>query len=1078
MTADSHHPSGILQRVLFRTFAVRPGELTIFFLMSLYIYITISSYLIIKSVGRAMFLNKVGSDQLPYVYILVAIIVGFIASIYGRFSKKVPLRRLILFTHAFILSNMVAFWLFFTLGVKTPWLFYTFYIWMSIFGVLVPSQFWLLANHVYDPREAKRLFGQLAGMAIAGGITGGYFVRLTVHVFGSQNMILANIIGQCLLAGLVLLIWRRSRLSLRAPSVPRPRSGVSPAKDSSLRILQDLLEIRHLRLLMAVIATTVVVVQLADYQFNAIASATFPDENDLTAFLGFWNSNLSVISLIIQFLLAQHLLRRFGLTVAISVLPIGLALGNLGILLIPTIYTATILKVSDGAFRYSLNKSGMELLYLPIPTGLKDRTKTFIDMFVDRAGRGLSGIILILATAVFQLEVPQISLIALGVIGIWIFLIFRIRLEYVNTFRQSLARRTLDPEQIRLQINESSSIRLLENNLQSDDPAQIALSLELLAASNHTDVTSHLPVLVTHASPRVREKVYALAARLASPVLVDQTPALLTEETEYDVYRQGLNYLRALDDPTCRSFLGEEIRQGDGRRKLWASRYVLNCSEADQFRFMITPDIVQPLLESEAHDTRLSGIHLLGLLDDVQLLNEYKQRFQTTDSPDIQRALVQALGRSSRREFLPDMFAALQRRGTKRAALDALRAFGQRIEGTLRDYLLDPREELSLRLAIPRVLETEGYPGAVTILDQALDVQVDLLRYRVLKSLNRIRKRSARPLISEERQGELLRRETACFLNFESARQVLSFDETCGESRVLENTLAERIFFSVEFVFRLLGLKYPPQDMVSAYWGIMSGERRKRSSALEFLDNILDRETRELVILLVDDLPADKRQRLSETLPAYAGEDPAALQGYILDSAAHVAKAALFHAAAATGQDGLEARAEELRYSPLRIEREAAVRYLQSRGRQLDEKELIMYTIIEKVMILQRVDFFNRCSTHELAEIAAIAEELDFEQNQTVFNEGDPNEALYVILSGSVRMEKDGEPVATLQQHQAFGVWSLFDEEPRIATAVANEQVKLLRLDREDFFELLSEQFDITQKIFQSIVGRLKTLIK
>jgi AAA family ATP:ADP antiporter len=1078
MATETDHPSGLLQRFLFRVFAVRPGELMVFFLMSLYIYITISSYLIIKSVGRSMFLNKVGSDQLPYVYILVAIIVGIIAALYGRLSKKIPLLRLILFTHAFILSNMLAFWLLFSLGVKAPWLFYTFYIWMSIFGVLVPSQFWLLANHVYDPREAKRLFGQLAGMAIAGGITGGYFVRLTVHIFGTQNMIIANIIAQCLLAVLVLIIWRRCRLSTSAPPEPRQRTSAGLGKDSALRIFQELMEVRHLRLLMAVIGTTVIVVQLADFQFNAIASATYTNENDLTAFLGFWNSNLSVISLIIQFLLAQHLLRRFGLSVAITVLPIGLALGNLGVLLVPTIYTATILKVSDGAFRYSLNKSGMELLYLPIPTSLKDRTKTFIDMFVDRAGRGISGIILILATAVFHMTVPQISIVALCIISLWIFLILRIRREYVNTFRQSLAKRTLDPEQIRLQINESSSIRLLENNLQSEDPAQVALSLELLAQASNADATKYLPSLAGHESPRVREKVFTLAGDLTSPALAEQAPALLRAETEYDVYRAGLDYLRQQNVDTCRAFLGEEIREAGGSRKLWASRYLSNCAVPDHFRPMVTPDTVRPLLESDDHDTRLSGLNLLGLLEDSHLLNEYKNRFQDDASQDIRRALVRALGRSNQREFLPYLFSSLQHRGTKRAALDALYAFGPRIEGTLRDYLLDPREEFSLRVAIPRVLEPDGYPGAVAILNEALDVQIDLLRFRVLKSLNRIRKRVSRPLISDGRRAELLRREITCFLNFDNARRRLDYGDKEGKAALLAQAITERTQFSVEIVFRLLGLQYPPQDMVSAYWGIMSGERRQRSSALEFLDNVLDRETKDLVFLLVDDMPESNRQRLAESLPDYAGDDRETLTAYLMDSSAHVVKAALLQAAAADGREGLDTRAEELLHSPLRVLRESAQRYLQSRGRQIAEKDLIMYTIIEKVMILQRVDFFTRCTTHELAEIAAIAEEMDFEQNQPIFHEGDPNDALFVILAGSIRMEKDGEQVATLERHNAFGVWSLFDDEPRIATAVANEQTKLLRLDREDFFELLSEQFDITQKIFQSIVGRLKTLIK
>jgi len=119
-----------------------------------------------------------------------------------------------------------------------------------------------------------------------------------------------------------------------------------------------------------------------------------------------------------------------------------------------------------------------------------------------------------------------------------------------------------------------------------------------------------------------------------------------------------------------------------------------------------------------------------------------------------------------------------------------------------------------------------------------------------------------------------------------------------------------------------------------------------------------------------------------------------------------------------------------------------------------------MYTIIEKVMILKGVDFFSRCTTRELSQIAAISEEVEYPSGGDIFREGDPNNALFVVLSGFVRLVKDKEEVGTVGPSEAFGVWSL------------------LRIDREDFFDLLSEQFDITQKIFQSIVSRLKTLIK
>jgi len=1076
MPSDNKQTSGFIHRILYRVFAVQRGEWLIFSFMSAYIFFTISSYLIIKSVGRSMFLNKVGSQQLPYVYILVAVIVGIIASVYGRFSKKTPLLKLILFSHGFLLMNMVVFWLFFTADVRAPWLFYTFYIWMSIFGVLVPSQFWLLANHVYDPREAKRIFGPLAGMAIAGGICGGYFVQLTVHLFGTQNMLLANILLQILLGALLFLIWRKVKLSHKPSIRRRGQAGGTQKKSSFLDMFQEILGMKHLRLLMAVIGTTVVVVQLADYQFNSIASATYTDQNDLTAFLGFWQSNLSVISILIQFLFAQHILRRFGLTVAICALPMGLALGNMGLLIYPTIYAATILKVSDGAFRYSLNKSGVELLYLPLPTGLKDRTKTFIDMFVDRAGRGISGIILILAGVVLHLTISEISFIAIAIIGLWLFLIFKIRREYVNTFRKSLAKRTLDPDQLRLKIDDGSNIAVLLNTLDGDDPGQIVFALELLTEARKVNLSSRLKRLVAHSSPRIREKVYHIAGKFKDPSLVDHVTDHLCEETDINVYQQGLKYLSTLAPDECRNFIVQEIKKPENPRQIWAARFLVSCSEKQMFQNILSEDFIEPLLEQEDTHSRWAGAILLSLMTDGTLLSKNKERLLADSSTDIRQATVQAMGQTQKRDFIPDLLNALKNRDTKHYAVEALGRYGDRIEGTLRDYILDPDESMSLRLAIPKLLETMGSPGAVHILDDALDVETDILRYRALKSLNRLKKRLNQPILDSRRIDDLLTTEAVFYFNLLESEKQLEADPRFSGNSLLSAAFSDQRNWSREMLFRILGLQYSSRDILSSYQGVTSANRRKKASALEFLDNILHRHVKDIIFTVIDDIPFEKKLSQARLMPGFIeGGLHLQLEG-ILNSSANFLKSCILYCFALDERTGFEVKAQELVNAPTQIVREASVRYLEALG--LKEKDNAMYTIIEKVMILQSVDFFNRCTTQELAEIAAIAEELEFESDQIIFREGDPNDALYVVLTGSVRMEMKGDRMATVEQKNAFGVWSLFDDEPRIATAIANEQTRLLRLDREDFFELLSEQFDITQKIFQSIVGRLKLLIK
>ena len=154
-----------------------------------YIYLIIFSYLILKPMTRSLFVKNLGPEQLPFAYMLVALVVGIVAVLYARLAAKIRLDRLINGTTIFLMSNLLLFWWLLTAGIKSPFLYFGLWIWASIYGVLTVSQFWLLANYVFNPREAKRIFPLLAAAAIAGGISGGYFTRAVVkQIGGTANL--------------------------------------------------------------------------------------------------------------------------------------------------------------------------------------------------------------------------------------------------------------------------------------------------------------------------------------------------------------------------------------------------------------------------------------------------------------------------------------------------------------------------------------------------------------------------------------------------------------------------------------------------------------------------------------------------------------------------------------------------------------------------------------------------------------------------------------------------------------------------------------------------------------------------
>jgi CRP-like cAMP-binding protein len=136
-----------------------------------------------------------------------------------------------------------------------------------------------------------------------------------------------------------------------------------------------------------------------------------------------------------------------------------------------------------------------------------------------------------------------------------------------------------------------------------------------------------------------------------------------------------------------------------------------------------------------------------------------------------------------------------------------------------------------------------------------------------------------------------------------------------------------------------------------------------------------------------------------------------------------------------------------------------------------------MLTVIEKVIFLQNVDVFDDVPSEQLAYLAAIAEEVSYLKDEVIYRRSEPSDALYLVLQGGVRLHQDSRDITLAGPRQAFGTWALFDEEPRVVTATAVEDTNLLRVDREDFIDLLADHVQITRGILKKMADRLRGLL-
>lgn len=128
-------------------------------------------------------------------------------------------------------------------------------------------------------------------------------------------------------------------------------------------------------------------------------------------------------------------------------------------------------------------------------------------------------------------------------------------------------------------------------------------------------------------------------------------------------------------------------------------------------------------------------------------------------------------------------------------------------------------------------------------------------------------------------------------------------------------------------------------------------------------------------------------------------------------------------------------------------------------------------------MFLQHVDVFSEITTEQMAYLAAIVKEVSFAKNTEIYHEEDPPDAIYLVLDGKVGLHRNGNDIAIIGPQEAFGTWALFDEEPRVATATTLEDARLLRVNRDEFIDLLSDHVQITQGVLRALTKRLRGLI-
>jgi HEAT repeat protein len=373
-----------------------------------------------------------------------------------------------------------------------------FYLWTGTYGLLLVSQFWLLANERVNAQQARRLFGPIGAGGVLGGLAAGLFASLP-RPSGPQLLLLV-------LAGVhVVAAALASRSGVREEEKAPAR-----AEDVREEGLASALRRPYVRQLVVLFFVGAVASGVLDYLFKAALQGRTGDAARLTSLLGLFYGAQNVLALVAQLGVTSVVLSRLGARHASVLLPGGLAAGSLLTALSPSFGGVLGTRLYEATMRVSLARTASEFLFFPLAEGIRRPAKRFIDGVVARAGDAGAGLLVLAVIALEGGTVPQLAVVVAVVSLAWLVLERVVDSLYAREVSLSLDRMLLPGARPSVLLEEAGAVAELVPLLESGDERRVLYALDQLQAVAPEVLRERCDALLSHPSVAVRARALTI----------------------------------------------------------------------------------------------------------------------------------------------------------------------------------------------------------------------------------------------------------------------------------------------------------------------------------------------------------------------------------------------------------------------------------------------------------------------------------------------------------------------------------------------------------------------------------------
>ena len=919
--------------------------------------------------------------------------------------------------------------------------------------------FWGIFGRLFDLRQSKRIIGGIDTGQLTAAILTFFTIGLGIQSI-PQTYDLLLISSFSVIGTMTFLILIINKFKLGDITA-------GEEEQENMRV-RDMVQNRYILLLGAFVAISIFAYLLIENTYLTVLSEQYPasEEQSLTTFLGWFNGSILVLSFIFQTFFNDRIIAQYGLRVSLTILPVILAVATLVVLSIGSIFGYTsesaqfqyffifiaISKLFVTFLRDALENPAFKLYFMTLPNKIRFDVQTKVEGFVVELAKTIAGgVIITLGTLAF-FELIHYSVVVLMVIAVWIIVAGKLYTEYRKRIRIKLESQDISMDE--MDVVQEAVVEVVRKNLLNSKPSTSIFAFRLLEKINPNFVAPSINVMMRHENPEVREFAQAKMNSIRGVSVSDK-------------------YIISASD--------KEEEKG---RKLVSSTELNNLLYSGE----ISKRRVAQLCKSEDSQDRQYGAELVGNMASEDSLSYLIDLLQDSNSK-VRMAAIRSAEKRYNNEILNALIDNLGNPIYSNLVTSALVLIGKPALGVLDNAFYRSGQESQIMQKVVQIMGRIGGPEAQRLLWNKIDFPDKIISSQVLHAL------------AETGFKADLNQMTRIKYAIESdmadiAWNLSAFLEIPDNKYVkeLRNATREENEHDIKHIYTLLAMLYDPKSIQLVKQNLESKTNEGVTYAIELLDVLLAEDLKQKIIPILDDVTVSEKVKRLEAFYPRPRLDSNLVLKFLINR--DFTQSNRWTKACTLNQIG-RLKLQDFKYDlianlfngDLMIQEMAAwalhyinpddykehVTRLGTDAREhLDElilnregEEQSKRLIYRKVRFLQQMDIFNGVSGLILSYAADDLFFQKVEEGDSFVLGGTDIEYFVIVRSGKLNYYRGEEMIRTLAPKDFIGEEAVEEAERTTSILVALEDVDLMLISKDRYYELLSDNILFAQSVMR-----------